>query len=139
MQLSEIFSGLALTFSVATYFIQKRKLDEQQKRINAFVIERNEKERSESVRARLEADSDGSVITVTNTGRAAASDIRLSFDADFPMRIPEDFFPYPSLLPGHSLEIGYASEFVANPVQTMTMTWKDGSGDDNRAEQRIRL
>lgn len=139
MNISDFFSGLALTFSVATYFIQKKKLNEQQKTINAFIIEKNEREKAESVRASIEVSCYDSNMIVTNTGKATATDITLEFSGSFPKQITKDFFPYPSLLPGHSFDFRYVRELATEPVQTVTITWNDGSGNGNKAEQKIRI
>lgn len=139
MNLSDYISIAAIVVSIGSAYWQWKKIGRQEQTINAFIIEKNEREKAESVRAFIEVSCCNSSMIVINTGKATATDITLEFSGSFPKNIAKDFFPYPSLLPGHSFDFRYIKELATDPVQTVTITWNDGSGNGNKAEQKIRI
>lgn len=52
---SDILSIAAILGSIYTYFRTKKKIDKQQLAINEYTIEKNRKEKQESLRANLRA------------------------------------------------------------------------------------
>ncbi len=130
-----IAMAVPLIASGLGYLAHQRKLDAQQRQLNALQIARMEQDEEDSRRASLTAEHRDSYLYIENTGIADAENIRFSCSEELTAYpAPEKIFPYPKLKPGQVIEIKYAKEFLESTHQTVTLTWDDGTGKDNSTD-----
>lgn len=69
---SDILSIAAILGSIYTYFRTKKKIDDQQMVINQYTIDKNKKEKEESLQANLRAfrDKERKCLIIQNIGKA---------------------------------------------------------------------
>ena len=82
IELSDILSIAAIIGSIYTYFRTKKKIDKQQLAINEYTIEKNKKEKQESLRANLRAfrDKGQNRLVIQNIGKNTARNIRIEYN-----------------------------------------------------------
>lgn len=133
-----LISILSLGFSLYVYFAYQKKLNEQQEKINDLNLTRMEQEKDEQNKARLTVNNSGGYLYITNEGPATARNVRFECSETLEMR-ESYLLPCPELKPGAMLKIRYLKEFVNNPYQTVTLTWDDNWGKDNKEEYVVSL
>lgn len=135
---SIIISLLAFAFSIYAW-AKARKQERQKEELNDFGLKEAERTEEARKRAGLMAYASNGRIVIRNNGLADARDVCMECSEDFPMRIPDDFFPYPKLVSGQELQVPYLREYIDNTHQTVTLIWNDESGDGRRLELSLSL
>lgn len=77
IETSDVLSLLAMLGTVYTYFVHNRKINKQQKTINAFQIKQMEEELEEKKKANLVLSSGAGFIDIINKGNASAKNIKI--------------------------------------------------------------
>ena len=145
IELSDILSIAAIVGSIYTYFRTKKKIDNQQLAINEYTIEKNRKERQESLRANLRAfrDKGQNRLIIQNIGQNTARNIRIEYNN---LSQENGFFvfdygkfPYPMLNPADDIKIQCQLCAQVKSIPIITLIWDDESGTDQKKEQPIDL
>lgn len=136
-------SLFAVGFSVYTYRKHDRKINEQNKLINKYTLEKLAKENELEKKAIVEAnvvryDKGKRIIKIYNKGKAVAKNVVVSFPDDPNIIIRE----YPSsfdISPYNSMDIS-VSIFVGSPhTAKIAIEWDDDYKSDNKETQTIQL
>lgn len=142
---SDILSIAAILGSIYTYFRTKKKIDDQQMVINQYTIDKNKKEKEESLQANLRAfrDKERKCLIIQNIGKSTANNIRIEYNNlnDKNGFIVFDFgkFPYPMLNPGDEIKIQCQLCGPVNNIPIITLIWDDESKSNRKKEQAIDL
>ena len=138
-----VISILALSFSVFTYFYHDRKIKKQQKLINAYQIEKVEKEKIESLRANIEAKvlkkRDGlNGIVICNTGKSIATSVFVTIPEDEYYEVMSNPCPI-DLRPQQSIEISLALFDNFPDKIELKFEWKDELKEVNIEKHFVQL
>ncbi len=138
-----VISILALSLSAFTYFNHDRKIKKQQKLINAYQIEKVEKEKIESLRAILEAKvlkkRDGlNGIIICNTGKSIARSVNVTIPENELYEVMNNPCPI-DLRPQQSIEITIALVDNFPDKIELKFEWKDEFREVNIESQVIQL
>ena len=145
IELSDILSITAIIGSIYTYFGTKKKIDKQQLAINEYTIEKNKKEKQESLRANLRAfrDKGQNRLVIQNIGQNTARNIRIEYNN---LNQENGFFvfdygkfPYPILNPADDIKIQCQLCAQVKSIPIITLIWDDESGNNQKKEQPIDL
>lgn len=116
-------------------------------RLKQIELARKEKESEESKMASVEvnvvetARKQANKLRFYNKGKAIARNIRFNFPSDdeangIQLHMPNDYLPYPQLLPLHSFDIPYL-DLSDSPHQTIVITWEDDFSKDRKVEMVV--
>lgn len=142
---SDILSIAAILGSIYTYFRTKKKIDKQQLAINEYTIEKNRKEKQESLRANLRAfrNKDTNSLIIQNIGQNTARNIRVEYNN---LNQENGFFifdygkfPYPILNPLDEIKIKCQLCAQVKTLPVITLIWDDDNGANQKKEQPIDL
>ena len=116
-------------------------------RLKQIELARKEKESEESKMASVEvnvvetARKQANKLRFYNKGKAIARNIRFNIPSDdeangIQLHMPNDYLPYPQLLPLHSFDIPYL-DLSDSPHQTIVITWEDDFSKDRKVEMVV--
>ena len=116
-------------------------------RLKQIELARKEKESEESKMASVEvnvvepARKQANKLRFYNKGKAIARNIRFNIPSDdeangIQLHMPNDYLPYPQLLPLHSFDIPYL-DLSDSPHQTIVITWEDYFSKDRKVEMVV--
>lgn len=128
-------------------FFSDRKTKQLDLRLKQIELARKEKESEESMMASVEvnvietARKQANKLRFYNKGKAVARNIRFTIPTDdeangIQLHIPNDYLPYPQLLPQQSFDISYL-DFSDLPHQTIVITWEDDFSKDRKVEMVV--
>lgn len=144
MDLSLIFSLVALAGTAYTYFAHDKKLKIQEEHLNQYQIKKNHDEelaeRKALVRANLVKGGSNRVLKIFNSGKYLAKNIDLEIVAsEDAFHTTNNPFPYEFLNPQESTEIHLFATHKAPEKFKIIITWDDGFKSGNVYEQMITL
>lgn len=116
-------------------------------RLKQIELARKEKESEESKMASVEvnvvetARKQANKLRFYNKGKAIVRNIRFNIPSDdeangIQFHMPNDYLPYPQLLPLHSFDIPYL-DLSDSPHQTIVITWGDDFSKDRKVEMVV--
>lgn len=128
-------------------FFSDRKTTQFDLRLKQIELARKEKESEESKMASVEvnvvetARKQANKLRFYNKGKAIARNIRFNIPSDdeangIQLHMPNDYLPYPQLLPLHSFDIPYL-DLSDSPHQTIVITWEDDFSKDRKVEMVV--
>ena len=149
MDFSDIIALCALAVSLTLGLIslfQNRKLNKQQKQINAIILVKEEQEKNNQKRAIIEASSiaqkGSTIIKVYNKGNAIARNVRMKFpyDRNDGLLFRDPPFPYTQMNPKTQ-----GTEFCINLVNghieqvIIKFIWDDEFANNNEITQILTI
>lgn len=128
-------------------FFSDRKTKQFDLRLKQIELARKEKESEESKMASVEvnvvetARKQANKLRFYNKGKAIVRNIRFNIPSDdeangIQFHMPNDYLPYPQLLPLHSFDIPYL-DLSDSPHQTIVITWGDDFSKDRKVEMVV--
>ncbi|MBN9312933.1 MAG: hypothetical protein BGO40_02755 [Chryseobacterium sp. 39-10] len=142
---SLIISILAFSFSCYTYYANDKKIKEQEKKLNDYQLQKNEKEQIEEKKAILKIhqfrESPGCLILeIKNIGKSAAENINIEFT---PSEHNEFFllddFPFPYLNPNDKTEVVMHLHDAMPNLFEVKLDWKDKLKEYNEYKQIVKI
>lgn len=142
-----IISAFISLVAVVVSIFSGRKTRQLDLRLKQIELARKEKESEESKMASVEvnvvetARKQANKLRFYNKGKAVARNIRFTIPTDdeangIQLHIPNDYLPYPQLLPQQSFDIPYL-DFSDLPHQTIVITWEDDYSKDRKVEMVV--
>ena len=145
-----IISGISVLIAFVALlktFFSDRKTKQFDLRLKQIELARKEKESEESKMASVEvnvvetARKQANKLRFYNKGKAIARNIRFNIPSDdeangIQLHMPNDYLPYPQLLPLHSFDIPYL-DLSDSPHQTIVITWEDDFSKDRKVEMVV--
>lgn len=139
-----IISAFISLVAVVVSIFSGRKTRQLDLRLKQIELARKEKESEESKMASVEvnvvetARKQANKLRFYNKGKAIARNIRFTIPTDdeangIQLRMPNDYLPYPQLLPQQSFDIPYL-DLSDLPHQTIVITWEDDFSKDRKVE-----
>nr|WP_321375377.1 hypothetical protein [uncultured Bacteroides sp.] len=132
--------------AIYTYIVHTRKLNIQQQQINNYQLKRELEEINEKKKASIEAQvykaANNWKIEIRNKGKNTATNIRLisediSNDSSVYLLVPDNFLPYPSLLPQGSFDLSVMLANGHKNIHRIKLMWDDDFSKDRTQEQDI--
>ena len=132
----DVIALLALAFSLFTYWRQ-RKFDEQNRKLNALLIAREENESDAANRADLGArfvkhGKNSYTLNIFNRGQGDAVNVRMDVledDGIIMMSEVERKLPFPKLEPQSAIKILAAPCLGMDTRVLINLHWRDGRGE----------
>lgn len=140
--LSIIISVISLILALVTYFKHDKKIKEQEHRINEYLLEKIEKERSKELMASLTGkvtrSSIGSyTLYIQNKGFAAAKNVRLEIRPE--TTIIEGKFTFPiTIKPQETISVTLHNTNNFRPNKLMvTYSWDDDLANNRKESEEL--
>jgi len=135
----DVIALLALAFSLFTFWRQ-RKFDEQNRKLNALLIAREESESNAANLADLSArfvkhGKNSYTLNIFNRGQGDAENIRMEVlkdDGIIMMSEVERKMPFPRLEPQSAIKILAAPCLGMDTRVTIKLNWSDGGGHQQK-------
>lgn len=142
-----IISAFISLVAVVVSIFSGRKTRQLDLRLKQIELARKEKESEESKMASVEvnvvetARKQANKLRFYNKGKAVARNICFSIPSDdeangIQLRMPNNYLPYPQLLPQQSFDIPYL-DLSDSPHQTIVITWEDDFSKDRKVEMVV--
>lgn len=140
--LSIIISVISLFLAVVTYFKHDKKIKEQEHRINEYLLEKIEKERSKELMASLSgkvirSSTNSYTLCIQNKGFASAKNVRLEIKPE--TTIVEGKFTFPlTIKPQDKISVTLHNTNNYRPNQIMvTYSWDDNFANNRKESEEL--